>query len=157
MRSALMLGLLMAMASSAFAYSDRIDASPQEIYEAAKVAFAKEGFVKQDAAQASLTTKWIYTTIRRSRNRKFVPLNLKENVKLRYRMQIDIAPGKNYSEVSVQGRFEEKATDAPPAQPWKHSYSSKELYFKEREAFIKILTALEAQKKALSTPAPQAT
>ena len=140
---------------TAAAYSDRIDATSQEIYDAAKTTFLKEGIYRQDPQKKSLTTKWIYERIRRSRKRRFVPMQLKENVDLRYQMQIDIQEGKNYSEISVVGRFEEKATDAPPQQTWKRSYSSKELYFKEREYFSKILNCLEAQKKAAMTIPPQ--
>ncbi len=139
----------------AFAYTDRIDASSQEIYDAAKIAFSKEGIYKQNLEKKSLTTRWVYTRIRRSRKRRFVPLELKENVNLRYQMQIDIEDGKNYSGVSVVGRFEEKPTDAPPQQSWKSSYSSKELYFKEREAFMKILSNLETRKKSAAGTALQ--
>ena len=119
--------------------------------EAAKASFAKQGIYKEDPEKLTLTTRWIYSRIRKRRNRPFIPLNLKENVDLRNQMTIRIEPGKNYADVSVVGRFEEKATDAPPQQAWKHSISSKELYFKEREAFFEILKFLETQKKS-TTP-----
>jgi hypothetical protein len=144
-----------AVALPAFAYSDRIDASAKEIYEAAKIAFSKEGIYKDSPEKNSLTTKWIYSRIRRSRKRKFVPLQLMENVDLRYQMKVEVQDGKNYSDVSVVGRFEEKATDGAPQLPWKRSYSSKELYFKEREYFTKILDALETQKKSAMPPSAQ--
>ncbi len=147
--SVLFMILIEVLSLPVFAYSDRVDAPAQEIYEAAKIAFSKEGIYKENPEKMSLTTKWIYTRIRRSRKRRFVPLELKENVDLRYQMQINVEAGKNYSEVSVVGRFQEKPTDAPPQQVWKQSYSSKELYFKEREAFMKILSSLEAQKKSV--------
>ena len=150
-------GLSCFLAVSAWAYSDRIDASAQEIYDAAQVCFAKEGIAKSSPEQKSLTTKWIYTRIRRSRHRRFVPLQLQENVDLRYKMQIEVKDGKNYSDISIDGRFEEKATDAAPQQTWRKSSSSKELYFKEREVFFKILTCLETQKKNPAVPpAPSA-
>ena len=134
--------------SFVFAYTDRVDAKPQEIFDAAKISFGKEGIYKQDPAKLTLTTRWVNSRIRRARKRLFVPLQLKENVNLRSQMEIKIEEQKNYTQVSIQGRFEEKATDAPPQQPWKKALTSKELYFKEREAFFKILTTLEAQKKA---------
>lgn len=142
--------ILGVLPQAGFCYSDRIDASPQEIFEAAKATFAKQGIYKEDSEKLTLTTRWIYSRIRKRRNRPFIPLNLKENVDLRNQMTIRIEPGKNYSDVSVEGRFEEKATDAPPQQAWKRSITSKELYFKERETFFEILKSLETTKKAAS-------
>lgn len=149
----LALGLL---PQTAYCYSDRIDAPVQEIFDAAKACFAKQGIYKQDDEKKTLTTRWAYSQIRRRRNRPFVPLDLKENINLRSQMEIRVEPGKNYSEVSVVGRFEEKPTDAAPQQAWKHSITSKELYFKEREVFFQILAYLESQKKA-AAPAPSQT
>ena len=151
----LILAFLGVSSLSAFAYSDRIDASAQEIYDAAKIAFSKEGIYKDSPEKNSLTTKWIYSRIRRSRKRRFVPLQLMENVDMRYQMEVSAQDGKNYSDVSVVGRFEEKATDGAPQLPWKRSYSSKELYFKEREFFTKILDALETQKKSAQVSSAQ--
>ena len=140
----------------AFAYTDRVDATPREIYDAAKISFEKEGIYKQDPARLTLTTRWVNSRIRRTRKRPFIPLQLKENINLRSQMEIKIEEQKNYTQVSIQGRFEEKATDAPPQQPWKTALSSKELYFKEREAFFKFLSVLEAQKKSFNPTSPQA-
>lgn len=137
---------------AAWCYSDRIDASPQEIFDAAKACFAKQGIYKENAEKKTLTSKWAYSRIRRRRNRPFIPLDLKENIDLRHQMSVSIEPGKNYSDVSVVGRFEEKPTDAAPQQAWKHAITSKELYFKEREVFFEILKCLEVQRK----PAPAA-
>lgn len=149
-RQLFFLGLCFWGVSGAYAYTDKIDATTQEIYNAATTCFSEGEILKKNPEEKSLTTKWAYSRIRRSRKRRFVPMNLKENVDLRSQMQIDITEGKNYSEVSVQGRFEEKATDAPPQLHWKNAVSSKELYFKERDIFVKILGCLEAQKKASS-------
>lgn len=145
------------IAAPAWAYTDRVDASAQEIYDAAIKSFEKQGLSQSDPQKKTLTTKWMHSRIRRARQRRFVPLELKENVDFRYQMEVEIKEGKAYSEVSVHGRFEEKPTGAPPQQSWKQSYSSKELYFKEREFFFNILNTLEIQKKAAaSTPAPSA-
>ncbi len=141
--------------TSAFAYTDRIDANALEIFNAAQECFKKEGILKSDVEKKSLTTKWIYTRIRRSRKRRFVPIHLQENVDLRYQLKIDVLDGKNYSDISIQGWFQEKATDAAPQQAWENSPSAKELYFKERESFFKILNALEAKKKSANTISAQ--
>jgi len=154
-RFLVILSLIAFCAQSAFAYTDRVDAKPHEIYDAAKISFEKEGIYKQDPAHLTLTTRWIYSRIRRSRNRPFIPIQLKENVDIRSQMEIKIEEQKNYTEVSIQGRFEEKATGAPPQQAWKKALSSKELYFKEREAFFKILSILEAQRKLSNPPSTQ--
>jgi len=138
----------------AFAYSDRVDASAQEIYEAALPCFETEGIHKSDANSHSLTTKWIYKTIRRTRKRSFIPTPMKETVDVRYQMKFDIEKGKAYSDVSIRGRFEEKQTDAPMMQPWKASVSDKEFYFKEREAFFKLLGCIEERKKVAANPVP---
>jgi len=144
-------GLLL-FAAPVFAYSDRVDASAREIYDAALASFEKEGIYKADAERYSLTTKWIYKTIRRDRKRRFVPTLMKETVDIRYQMKINIEPGPNYSEVSVIGWFEEKLTDGHPMQPWRSSPSDKEFYFKEREAFFKLLGIIEQNKKAAPAP-----
>ena len=150
-RKAVLIMVWSFLSASAFAYTDRIDASAQEIFNAAQECFGKEGVLKSDAEKKSLTTKWIYTRIRRSRRRRFVPIHLQENVDLRYQLKIDIQDGKNYSDISIQGWFQEKATDAAPQQTWENSPSAKELYFKERESFFKILNALETRKKSANT------
>ncbi len=146
-------GLIIFFARPLFAYTDRVDAAPQEIFDAAKICFAKEGIYKQDPQKLTLTTSWIYTRIRRTRKPQFVPIQLAENFDVRYQLSMTIEKQKNYTEVSFQGRFEEKKTDAPPQQHWQSSHSSKELYFKEREAFFRVLKVLEEQKKATPQPA----
>lgn len=138
---------------AAWAYSDRVDAPAQEIYTAALGCFEQDGIYKTDPAQHSLVTKWQYETIRRTRKRQFIPTMLKETVEIRYQMQMDIDEGDAYSDVSIRGRFEEKRADAPPMQPWKYSSSSKELYFKEREVFFRLLKCVEEHKTAGSQSA----
>lgn len=137
-----------------WAYSDRVDAPAREIYEAALPCFEKEGIYKSNAEKHSLTTKWIYKTIRRTRKRSFIPTRMKETVDVRYQMTFDIEEGKAYSDVSIRGRFEEKPADAPMMQPWKTSVSDKEFYFKEREAFFKLLSCIEERKKAVAVSTP---
>lgn len=136
-----------------FAYSDRVDAPAREIYDAALKCFAQEGIDRANPEELSLTTKWVSKTVRRFRHRRFVPIRLKETVDIRYKMQVKIEEGQAYSEVLVRGIFEEKPTDGNPMQPWKSSPSSKELYFKEREAFFRLLNFLEEQKKSSQSPA----
>lgn len=146
-------GVFLFAAQPLWAYSDRIDASPEEIYNAAVTCFQKEGVSSTDEKKHSLTTKWVYQTIRRTRKRSFIPTRLKESVDIRYQMRMDFDAGTNYSDVSIRGRFEEKPADAPMMQPWKSSSSDKEFYFKEREAVFRLLGCIEENKKAVLAPA----
>jgi len=138
--------------TSAWAYSDRVDAPVKEIYAAAISCFEKEGIYKSNEEKASLTTKWVSQTIRRDRKRRFIPTRMKETVDIRYKMKFDFQEGVNYSDVSIVGRFEEKPADGSPMQPWKSSPSDKEFYFKERAFFFKLLGCIEANKKAAAAP-----
>lgn len=142
--------------AAVWAYTDRVDASAQEIYDAALVCFEEDGIYQTDSAEHYLVTKWKYETIRRSRKRQFIPTMLKETVEIRHQMKMDIDEGQAYSDVSIRGRFEEKRADASPMQPWKYSSSSKELYFKERDVFFRLLKCIEERKTANSQPSAPA-
>ncbi len=150
LKTALVLLFLAVGPQTLFAYTDLVDAPAQEIYEAAKVCLKKEGVSADHPDQKSFTTRWVYTTIEKSHRMAFTKIKMKDHVRLRCQMTVASEEGKAYTKVSVNGWFQEKKLDDAPQQAWRNSVSSRELYFKERETFFKILSYLESQKKSSS-------
>lgn len=132
-------------------FTDEIGAEAEEIFEAAKVILtSKSGIKKIDSEKYELVSNWQYDEVERRRGvlRYFI----KKLFKRRYRMYVNVGPGKSATELKIRAHVEEKSRATSPSIPWKKPprLDRHDLRL-ERALFDEILEYLAKKKmKALS-------
>jgi hypothetical protein len=129
------------------AYTDSIEASPEEIWKAAEQVLTPHGISKSKLDKWQIKSKWIEDRV--ERKRKLFPLgggpSMRQVYLRRYHIQIQLKVIDNsQTELSVKGIFQEKSVEALPQLTWRLVKPQLADYNVERDFFFRILRQLEA-------------
>ena len=133
------------IAPQAFAYSDHIGVSTDEVWQAAVQVFKPYGIHRSDESKKNLETNWMQDQVVRSRG--LLKKIAKARYDRRYRLKFRVSEKAGGADVEIKGVFEEKPVDIGFSVPWKRvggvEIDDADI---EQDFFMKILRRMEKNR-----------
>ena len=132
--------VLVLPASSAFAYTDDVQAGIEDVWQAARKVLEPVGIKKMDEKKRKMESRWVEDEVVR-RNELFK--GVMSQVYLRhYRIKISLTESGDNVQIEVKGNFEEKPKQSAAAAPWRKLKMQMQDYDIERAYFMRVLAQL---------------
>ncbi|MCB9800298.1 MAG: hypothetical protein H6757_06030 [Candidatus Omnitrophica bacterium] len=149
--------------SPAYAYTQKIITTPQEIWEAVRQVMEPHGIRKENSETWEIESKWIKDYARREKKILPDPIQIKQlptvkqTVLRRYRMQVKLKDQSDGTQIKITGEYQEKPTGTPAATvSWKRIKPSTEDYELERQFFYEVLKQMGKNRTASAEKQPSA-